>query len=400
MEDNFRNVLIILSGIVIGAIFIHGLWTIRKQKNPYKLKASKEKVGPLMRNFDGKGFDQDGVGQVTVKKQSDDMHTPDSTTETGNETHLSNPIKNETAEEYQQGENQLSIDEAPIVDENNDTLNDELNRSADESLDSSLSEHWDDNESIKNFSKDELGDDLTATPEKVTKEVITEPVYQQPVINAKPAIAPVRQSIRKAPSKAELKRNQIEINFGDSLIEDVEMPSISLDGIDDVTETETSRPDMQNSAPTEPKSSLEPQVIILSVVMPDNQQMLGAALLPSLLTLGLKYGEMNIFHRHQDSAGNGNVTFSLANMMKPGSFDLDSMETFATQGISLFMMLPNAADPFTVFEQMLSAAKQLAQEFNGQVLDDKRNVMTKQTEQHYVSTIREFDRKHRIALVE
>ena len=28
MEDNFRNALIIISAVVIGAIFVHGLWTI------------------------------------------------------------------------------------------------------------------------------------------------------------------------------------------------------------------------------------------------------------------------------------------------------------------------------------------------------------------------------------
>ena len=76
------------------------------------------------------------------------------------------------------------------------------------------------------------------------------------------------------------------------------------------------------------------------------------------------------------------------------------MESFATRGVSLFMTLPNAGDPFYVFEQMLNGAKQLAQEFNAQVLDDKRNVMTKQTEQHYLSKIREFDRKSHVALVE
>ena len=63
----------------------------------------------------------------------------------------------------------------------------------------------------------------------------------------------------------------------------------------------------------------------------------------------------------------------------------------------MFMTLPNAGDPFEVFEQMLAAAKQLAQEFNAQILDDKRSAMTKQTEQHYTSKIREFDRKQRIA---
>jgi cell division protein ZipA len=133
--------------------------------------------------------------------------------------------------------------------------------------------------------------------------------------------------------------------------------------------------------------------------MPANQIIHGAALLPSLLTLGLKYGEMNIFHRHQDNAGNGPVTFSLANMLNPGSFDLDTMETFATQGITLFMMLPNMGNAFEVYEQMLAAAKQLSQEFQAQLLDDKRNVMTKQTEQHYVSRIREFEIKNRTASV-
>ncbi len=76
------------------------------------------------------------------------------------------------------------------------------------------------------------------------------------------------------------------------------------------------------------------------------------------------------------------------------------MENFATRGVSLFMTLPNVGDSLSVFAQMLNAAKQLAQEFNAQVIDDKRNVMTKQTEQHYLDKIREFDRKSRIALVE
>ena len=92
--------------------------------------------------------------------------------------------------------------------------------------------------------------------------------------------------------------------------------------------------------------------------------------------------------------------FSLANMLNPGSFDLDAMESFVTQGVSLFMALPNAVDPFTAFDQMLAAAKQLAAEFNAQVLDDKRNILTKQAEQHYVSKIREFDRQYRLASVE
>jgi len=348
MEDNFRNALIILSGVVIAAIFIHGLWTIRKQKNPYKLKASKEKVKPIERDFDGKGFDQDGVSQVKVVKQNSEPKV----------------------------RNEQSFEQSTFLDENS---------------------HFDSEKNIESqnelSSQELIRDDEVELTIPVPQE---KPVYQQPVTQAKPATQKaVNKKTNKKPlsNHEETKRPQIEINFGDGLDLNEPMPNINID------ESEAkAKPIVQNKKVDKP--AIETQIIILSVVMPEHQQMSGAALLPSLLTLGMKYGEMNIFHRHQDNAGNGAVTFSLANMLNPGSFELDTMETFVTQGVSLFMTLPNANDPFAAFEQMLGAAKQLAAEFNAQIVDDKRNVMTKQTEQHYVGKIREFDRQYRLASVE
>jgi len=362
MEDNFRNALIILSGVIIAAIFIHGLWTIRKQKNPYKLKASKEKSKPLSRDFDRSGFDQDGVGQVKVLKQSNEP-------EVESEKDFEQDISLEEISHLENGQNEESYNELSSKEQ--------------------VFEH----DVAINKSKIEVE---TEIKEEITLE---QPMYQQPVIKAKPPTAKLKKTVsRKASSKTlskeEVKRNQMEINFGDGLsLDDEIMPIISAD------EVET-KPKKSTRTKESETANLETQIIILSVVMPDNHQMSGAALLPSLLTLGMKYGEMNIFHRHQDNAGNGAVTFSLANMLNPGSFELDTMETFVTQGVSLFMTLPNAGDPFSAFDQMLLAAKQLATEFNAQLLDDKRNVMTKQTEQHYVSKIREFDRQHRLASVE
>tara|TARA_R110001583_G_scaffold21308_6_gene80914 strand:+ start:3677 stop:4744 length:1068 start_codon:yes stop_codon:yes gene_type:complete len=354
MEDNVRNALIILSGVVIAAIFIHGLWTIRKQKNPYKLKASKDKVKPLSRDFDRKGFDQDGVGQVKTFKKSNEPRV-------GSE---------------QDFEQSISLDEMSHLDSGqSDKVYNELNSQE------QVSEH--------DIEKSKVAD--------TRKEIILEkPVYQQPVTQAKPDAQKV---VNKKPnSKSEYKgeerkRPQIEINFGDGVaLESESLPSINIDESKEKIEQVKENKPIDNSAP-------EPKIIILSVVMPAHQQMSGAALLPSLLTLGMKYGEMNIFHRHQDNAGNGAVTFSLANMLNPGSFELDTMETFVTQGVSLFMTLPNATDPFIAFEQMLAAAKQLATEFKAQLVDDKRNIMTKHTEQHYLSKIHEFDRQHRLASV-
>lgn len=354
MEDNFRNTLIIISAIVIAAIFIHGYWTIRKQKNPYKLKTKDEPIAPQPRGFDGSGFDQDGVSKpkvVGAKSQRDESMLTDV------------PLASFDGNAQEQGLNFGAL--------LNDTeeVPEHLKRQA-------LSD-------TPNYEADffpETGVDELDTHQAISEKVVqSEPVYQQPVTQAKPVVLVNKPVARKKNlQNPKIKRNQMEINFGDAAAKDT--------------------PSKSTAAPIEKPVTIdiEPQVIVLSVVMPEGQVMSGAALLPSLLTLGMKYGEMNIFHRHQDNAGNGKVTFSLANMLNPGTFNLDDIENFSTQGITLFMTLPNPADAFAVFDQMLNAAKQLAVEFRGQLLDDKRSVMTKQTEQHYISIIREFERKRRI----
>ncbi len=356
MEDNFRNTLIIISAVIIGAIFVHGLWTIRKNKNPYKLKTSKEKSGPISRNFDHGGFDQDGVSKVKIKAQ-DDLSDTQVLTATTQESH---EIDNQDEDPVIGSLNIPSFDALEkTMEEISANENAEVLSEANGSIDNELTENDDIAESSE--------------PKAILEEVISaKPVYSEPV------------SRPKLKSKTELKRDQIEINFGGDL-ESSSIPSMSA--------IEKGSSEQSSSE----KSGVQPEVLALSVVMPQSQIMHGASLLPLLLTLGLKYGEMNIFHRHQDNAGTGPVTFSLANMMNPGSFDLDNMETFATQGVTLFMMLPNAGNAFDVYQQMLSAAKQLSEEFDAQILDDKRNVMTKQTEQHYVSRIRDFEIKNRTA---
>jgi cell division protein ZipA len=350
MEDNFRNTLIIISAIVIVAIFIHGYWTIRKQKNPYKLKTKVEPVASQSRGFDGSGFDQDGVSKpkvVGASAQDDELAVKSHCVEGSADFYSEAPMPNDV----------------PLADFDEKGQEQGLNFGALHNDTEAVPEHLKQQalSDTADYDKgyfEETAVNKTATIEANRKKALqTKPVYQQPVTQAKPDIL---------------------VNKAAALNKDERSPSAT--------------PASEKSAAID----IEPQVIVLSVVMPKGQVMSGAALLPTLLTLGMKYGEMNIFHRHQDNAGNGKVTFSLANMMNPGTFNLDDMENFSTQGITLFMTLPNPGDAFSVFEQMLNAAKQLAVEFHGQLLDHKRSVMTKQTEQHYISLIREFERKSRI----
>ena len=145
----------------------------------------------------------------------------------------------------------------------------------------------------------------------------------------------------------------------------------------------------------EPEPVAEPpqMVLTLSVVASTSSTFHGAELLPQLLTLGFKFGEMDIFHRHEDSAGTGPVLFSLANMLNPGTFDVDHMESFQTPGVTLFLALPNEGDAAQSFNMMLNAAQKLAREMGGQVLDDTRSVLNNQKIRHYQERIREYERQ-------
>ena len=71
----------------------------------------------------------------------------------------------------------------------------------------------------------------------------------------------------------------------------------------------------------------------------------GPALLQNILESGLRFGEMDIFHRHESMAGNGEVLFSMANALKPGTFDLDDIEGFQHPCGELLPWLARPAPP-------------------------------------------------------
>ncbi len=154
------------------------------------------------------------------------------------------------------------------------------------------------------------------------------------------------------------------------------------------------RIDFEEEPKTKPAAPQQQEVLVLNVKSADAEPISGAALLPMLLTLGFKFGDQDIFHRHVNASGKGPVLFSLANMFKPGIFDIDNLENFTTQGVSLFMILPIDGDPHQVFNMMHNAARKIADEFDAQIYDAKRVLLTKQSLQQYVEKIREFE-KHR-----
>lgn len=195
----------------------------------------------------------------------------------------------------------------------------------------------------------------TRTPEPAALEPMTaEPMVPEPTIprSGKPPAATKTSSAAAAPEQIGL-------------------------GIDEVTEVEgvTTAPD---------------EVIVLHV----KGDIQGAVLLQQMTELGFKYGDFDIFHRHETTAGTGPVLFSLANMFNPGTFDIYAMETFKTEGLALFLALPVKGSAQQAFTMMHNAAQKIATAIGGgQVLDEHRNPLTRQTVQHIVQRIREYERR-------
>lgn len=138
------------------------------------------------------------------------------------------------------------------------------------------------------------------------------------------------------------------------------------------------------------------QVYSLNVVSRAEQGFSGDDVLRTLLGCGLRFGDMDFFHLTEMAEGTPTIQFSVANMMQPGVFDLEGMETLSTKGLMFFLTLPGPKDMTRAFDLMLQTAQTVAENLGGDVLDETRSVLTKQYVERVRQSIREFEAKCRI----
>ena len=128
------------------------------------------------------------------------------------------------------------------------------------------------------------------------------------------------------------------------------------------------------------------KIVTLHVVAPEGQLMNGAHLLEQFEQRGYHFGEMNIFH----SMHEGQIVFSVAKLVKPGSFDIRDVDSFQTPGISLILQLPGPVEADVAFEVLLSEAHEIGNALGATVLDADRSTLSKQTVQHMREDINEY----------
>ena len=138
---------------------------------------------------------------------------------------------------------------------------------------------------------------------------------------------------------------------------------------------------------------IDPEVFMLNVVSRSADGFRGEDILHILLACDLRFGDMSFFHRHEFEAGRGAIQFSVANMMQPGVFDIDNMADMMTPGLVFFLTLPGPEDMMKAFDYMLETAQAVARNLGGDVLDESRSVLTRQTMDHCRQQIRDLERR-------
>ena len=181
--------------------------------------------------------------------------------------------------------------------------------------------------------------------------------------------APLEEKVIFTDGDDEIILKPKKVTKSDAVQPDAEQPSV-------LAETDlTSEPILLDTEDS-PAAEEELQVIVINVHCAGDEPFIGTKLFDSMQQNGLLYGEMDIFHRHNDMSGTGKVLFSVANMMDPGTLKHDDPATFATKGISFFMTLPCFGEADQNFKVMLRTAQQIADDLGGNVLDEQRNLMT------------------------
>lgn len=131
-------------------------------------------------------------------------------------------------------------------------------------------------------------------------------------------------------------------------------------------------------------------LVVVSVMDSKGDRWNGSKVIEVLLRHGLKYGEMNIFHR---ADATGVTQFSVANAVEPGSFDLADIKEMATPGVTMFLRIHGSNEPLSAYDDMLAVARDVAETLGGELRDEHMNLITSQVVEHYRQQIIEFARK-------
>ena len=115
------------------------------------------------------------------------------------------------------------------------------------------------------------------------------------------------------------------------------------------------------------------RVVALRLVASPTERFAGRALRLALASEGFVLGKFQIFHKPDD---HGRAVLSAANLSKPGTFDIETMDVQRFGGLSLFVVLPGPKPPLKAFDELLAAARNLNERLQGALQDERGGPLT------------------------
>ncbi len=114
-------------------------------------------------------------------------------------------------------------------------------------------------------------------------------------------------------------------------------------------------------------------VITFTIMAVKDHKFSGKDIKFALESQQLQYGDLQLFHRLTTQK---KTLFSVANILDPGVFDLQNINTLSTPGILIFAKLPGPINGLSLFDELLETSRSLSVKLSGVLCDDSRQPIT------------------------
>jgi FtsZ-interacting cell division protein ZipA len=121
-----------------------------------------------------------------------------------------------------------------------------------------------------------------------------------------------------------------------------------------------------------PKES-ERRIVTLRVLPRAEPRFAGRAVRQAFSSAGFWHGPLDIYHLPDDQ---GRVILSAAALAHPGTFDPSIMDSQRFSGLNMFAVLPGPLPERELFDELLHAARQLAERLDGKLTDQHGEELT------------------------
>lgn len=117
----------------------------------------------------------------------------------------------------------------------------------------------------------------------------------------------------------------------------------------------------------------ERRILALRLVAPLPERFAGRSLRQALAAEGFVLGQFAIFHKPDEAR---RAVLSAASLTRPGTFDMETMDSQHYGGLSLFAVLPGPRPARQTFDELVFTARNLSERLHGVLQDEQGGPLT------------------------